>query len=383
MRIAILGCGTVGSGTAECLKENRYGIEIAAILDKRNIAEYASILTDDIEKIVCDKTIELVVETMGGISPAYEWTKKCLQSGKHVVTANKQLVSTYYEELNGLAVKSGVVYRYTPSVGGGIPWLYNLRRQKRLDTVTSIYGIVNGTTNYIIDSMERNNADFCEALADAQAAGYAEIDPSSDIDGIDSCRKCAISATEAFDLLVSPSDVDVFGIRNLRKVDVDFFKSIKRKCRLVMSAFIHNNIVRAYVEPCLINSSYLEYGVLTNNNLITMDCKNAGRLALFGQGAGKYPTGCAVAGDIVDIICGIKENSVCKAKAEVNNSLEKHRYYIRTTENVSCGVETEKIYSTDGNKIILTKPLSVKDMHEKAKEIITQDSGAFIAAYME
>lgn len=376
MKIAILGFGTVGSGTFEALSDKKLGIEVKRILDIRKPAGFEALLTKDIGDITNDDEISVVVETMGGIHPAYEFVTAALNAGKHVVTANKQLVEAYYDELNLKALQKGVCFKYTASVGGGIPWLLNLRRQSRLDTITAVYGIVNGTTNFILDAMETTGAEFSQALSQAQRMGYAEADPSSDIDGVDSARKCAISASVAFGCTVSEKDISVFGIRGITARDVEYYTHKSLVCRLIMTAFIHNGKVRAYVEPVLITRAMLESGVHDNFNMITMECKNAGRLTFYGQGAGKYPTGMAVAQDLTDIALGIFDTGTGKAvKASVDNSLELHKYYIRS-EYIPDDISVEH----GGDGIIITENISVSDMHRAAEKIYEKDKAAFIAA---
>ena len=187
MKIAIMGFGTVGSGAYEEAKIAG-GIEVVRILARHGREGYGhlnDIITADIEDIAGDPEIELVVESMGGIEPALEYVLKCLRAGKHVVTPNKNLISACYKELMDEASANGVKLRFTSAVGGGIPWLYNLLRTKRADEIQKVRGIVNGTCNYILDAMYEKGADFGEMLKTAQELGYAERDPSADIDGID------------------------------------------------------------------------------------------------------------------------------------------------------------------------------------------------------
>lgn len=377
MKTAILGLGTVGGGTYEALSGT--DVTVCRILDRRKIKGFEKLLTENYDEIINDKGISIVAETMGGLHPAREFALRAMNAGKHFVTSNKLLVSHCFDELCEAAEKNGVCFRYTASVGGGIPWLFNLQRQCRLDTVTSVYGIVNGTTDFILDSMERYGAEFSESLAQAQRMGYAEADPSSDIDGLDSARKIAISGSVAFGETVDERDVAVFGIRNLRAKDVVYYTGMGLKCRLIATSFINNGKVRAYVEPILITSDMLEYGVRENFNLITMECKNAGRLSFYGQGAGKYPTGYAVANDILDIAGKLCETGKYKpVRASVDNSLEAHKYYIRS-EYIPPYVPKEVC---DGGMCI-TSRISVAEMHRISDEILQKDGEAFFAAIGE
>jgi homoserine dehydrogenase len=209
MKIAIMGFGTVGSGAYESARAEG-GIEVVKILDRyvrKGYEHLSDIFTSNIDDITGDPEIELVVESMGGTGVAREFVLKCLKAGKHVVTPNKNLISACYEELMNEAEANGVMLRFTPAVGGGIPWLYNLLRTKRCDEVLQVRGIVNGTCNYILDAMYDKGADFSEMLKTAQELGYAEADPSSDIEGTDTLRKTVISANLAFDAAIKEADV--------------------------------------------------------------------------------------------------------------------------------------------------------------------------------
>lgn len=196
MNIALLGCGVVGGGVLE-IADKRADMAVKYVLVRRDKPELGEKAVKDINIILNDKEVDTVVEVMGGLSPAFEYVAAAMRAGKNVVTANKHLVAHYYKELVSLAAECGVAFRCTPAVGGGIPWLVNLERVKRLDSVQSFCGIMNGTTNFILDAMHTDGSDFSEVLAEAQKLGYAEADPSADIDGLDIqrqgrhiCKRC-------------------------------------------------------------------------------------------------------------------------------------------------------------------------------------------------
>ena len=192
MNIALLGCGVVGGGVLE-IAEKRADMSVRYVLVRRDKPELGEKAVNDINVILNDDEVDTVVEVMGGLLPAYEYVRAALRAGKNVVTANKHLVAHYYKELVELAEEHGAAFRCTPAVGGGIPWLVNLERVKRLDSVKSFCGIMNGTTNFILDAMHTDGSDFAEVLAQAQELGYAEADPSADIDGLDIQRKAVVS----------------------------------------------------------------------------------------------------------------------------------------------------------------------------------------------
>ena len=224
IQIAILGLGTVGTGVAKVVAENASQIErkLGEPLQLKTVlvrhfkdGPYRQLMTDDFSRIEEDDAVRVVVETIGGVEAAYEYTKRALNAGKHVVTANKQLVAEKGCELLVLAKKRGVNYLFEASVGGGIPVLHPLTQCMAANRIDEIYGILNGTSNYILTRMVRSGAFFTDALREAQTRGYAEADPTADVDGIDAGRKICILADLAFGRQVDPAEVPMEGIRHL------------------------------------------------------------------------------------------------------------------------------------------------------------------------
>ena len=351
MKIAILGFGTVGSGVYETIQRYNTGLQVKRILDIAVREGYEDIMTTDIDDILGDPEIEAVVEVMGGVNPAHRFVSAALNAGKSVVSANKQLISSYFTELTLLADANGKKLRYTAAAGGGIPWLYNLRRARRCDDIQEISGIINGTTNYILDSMHRDrDASFEAALASAQRLGYAEADPSADIDGHDIQRKLAISANIAFNTIIGEAQVSTYGIRDITREDVDYFLENGYVCKLLACAAKVDGGLCAYVEPMLIRPGMPEAAVPANYNMVTLVGETVGRLSFFGQGAGKDPTGNAVVQDLLDIMIGEGELQVPTDSVPVLNGKAAHRYYVRTREGST-----------------ITEPVSVQHMHERAE----------------
>ncbi|MDR0928541.1 MAG: homoserine dehydrogenase, partial [Oscillospiraceae bacterium] len=235
MNIAIIGYGVVGGGVHALLADGRLGIHVKRVLDIRPLPELGALLTDNIADILFNPEIDCVVETMGGMHPALSYATMALRSGKHLVTSNKELISNALMPLLEGAALHNAQLRFGASVGGGVPWLHNLLRQKRGDTLLSIEGVVNGTTNYILDAMTHGMT-FEAALAEAQRLGYAEADASADLNGIDAQRKCAISAALAFDTIVEPGDVPTLGIAGVQKADMARFAAKGLTCKLLMYA---------------------------------------------------------------------------------------------------------------------------------------------------
>ena len=377
MKIALLGCGVVGGGVLE-IADKRSDMSVKYVLVRRDKPELGERAVKDINVILNDEEIDTVVEVMGGLSPAFEYVSAALRAGKNVVTANKHLVAHYYKELTELAAEKGAALRCTPAVGGGIPWLVNLDRVKRLDAVQSFCGIMNGTTNFILDAMHTNGSDFSEVLAEAQRLGYAEADPSADIDGLDIQRKAVISANVAFDACLSEDDVPVFGIRSILACDIAAAESRERICKmLAFGEKSASGAVSCYVEPCFVPVGELEAAVSTNRNVISFVTELTGKESFYGQGAGRYPTAYNAVADCLDIMNGVKSfYTPLVREVPVDNGAAAHRYYVRFSgrDEFLSSVESEKC-----GEGIVTMPVPVAKMHAWAAKAKEADPGVFIA----
>ena len=376
MKIGLLGFGVVGRGVYDILAD-REDVSVGKILCRRDLGALSAPTTRDMADIVNDPEIDAVVEVMGGLHPAYEYVEAALKAGKHVVTSNKHLLCHYYRELTALAKAHGVTLRGTAAVGGGIPWLTNLEKASRADRIRKVSGIMNGTTNYIMDAMNKSDVDFGEVLRQAQELGYAEADPSADIDGWDIQRKLIISAGVAFGVCLKEEDVPVFGIRNVNAGDIRRFKAHGRTCKLIASAEKLSDSVAAYVEPTLLTADALEAAVPANFNLISFDAEYAGKQSFFGQGAGRYPTAYNVVQDLLDIAGG-KQGFYTDEfiAAETNNAGALHPYYVRTAAKLP---ELEAVVREDWDGAVITLPVSVAQMHSLLGKMLEQDPQSFIA----
>ena len=393
MRIALLGCGTVGSGVVEIIEQmNAKGnktLTIAKILvkEKKDIVNPA--MTCDFNDILKDDSIDTVIEVMGGYHPAYEYILASLKAHKHVVTANKAVVAHYFEEFMKAAKENQVNLMIEATTGGGIPWIKGILRAKRFNEISEVKGIFNGTTNFILDNMHRNNVEFDEILTKAQNLGYAEADPSADIDGFDIQRKCQISANLAFNTLIHEEAIDRFGIRSITKEDVEVFKKRHLVCKLMAVAKRFGDEIVAYVEPTLYHETNLMANVESNFNIACLIGDYIGELKFYGQGAGKLPTADAIIQDCFDLESG--EANLYKVIFDqhlaVNNELELHHYYLRIKEDIA-----EESYLKDisisnetmnENNVYYTKRISVKEMHELAKRLVASDDKLFFAALQD
>lgn len=376
MNIGLLGCGVVGGGILDFCA-GREDLTVTKVLVRRPRPDLGALAVTDIADIVNDEAIGIVAEVMGGLHPAYEYICAALKAGKHVVTANKAVISAYYPELTGLARECGVSLRCTAAVGGGIPWLTNLERCKRLDSICELGGIMNGTTNFIMDAMHASPVSFPEILKQAQELGYAETDPSADIDGDDVRRKLTISANIAFDALVQEEDIPMFGIRTVTDGDIRAFKAHGFVCKLLATAKAAEGGVCAFIEPTLVDSHDLEASVPKNFNLITYCGEKVGRHSFFGQGAGRYPTAFNAVEDCLDIVAG-KPGFYTQAMkpAPVVCGGEAHPYYVRT----ACpDAFLQSVTVEQWGDGVVTACVSVEEMLRWGRAQLAKDPGCFLA----
>ncbi len=334
INIAILGFGTVGSGVYEIVRQNgenlkkkiNNDIDIKYILDIRDFSSHpeSKLFVKDFDIIANDPEVDIVVEVIGGLSPAYDFTKAALAAGKHVVTSNKELVATHGTELFELAEKNGVNYMFEASVGGGIPLIRPLMQCLAANNITEIYGILNGTTNYILTQMIKKNKSFEDALSDAQAMGYAERNPAADIEGHDACRKICILASLAFGRHIDCDNIYTEGITKISLDDVKYADALGCVIKLIGYACTYGkDKVFARVSPMLVPVSSPLAGVDDVFNAILVNGNFVGEVMFYGRGAGKLPTASAVMADVIDIA---KDVSVQKRmtwkKAETDIALD-------------------------------------------------------------
>lgn len=308
MKLAILGYGTIGSGVAEVLRSNKdqitgkvgEPIELKYVLDIRDsIPEDNDKLVHDFSIIENDPEVDIVVETMGGIHPAYEFVKAALEKGKHCVTSNKALVDAMGSKLIGIARDHKCNFYFEASVGGGIPVIRTIHHNYAGEKLTEITGILNGTTNYILTEMREKGAGFDETLAEAQRLGYAERDPSADIDGFDTSRKTAILLSMASGSRCRHEDIFTEGIRGISRIDFQYAKEMGMTIKLLGSVEAKEDRYFAFVVPMMIAKSDPLFAVdgVFNGIRIVGNC--LGTTMLYGMGAGKLPTASAVVSDII------------------------------------------------------------------------------------
>ncbi|WP_298836940.1 homoserine dehydrogenase [Clostridium sp.] len=384
IKIAILGFGNVGTGVWKILQENRkeimkrsnYDIEVAKILvsdinKKREIELPKGILTNNIDDIINDESIKIVVELIGGSGEAKEYMIRAMRAKKHIVTANKLVIANWGEELFKIAEEENVLFYYEASVAGGIPIIREINESLTANRIEQIIGIINGTTNYILSKMTNDGISFEEALKEAQDKGYAEAEPTSDVDGFDAVYKLAIMASLAFGTKVDHDCIYREGIRNISAVDIEYAQKFGYTIKLLAIAKEKNNKLELRVHPTLIPSNHPMANVNDVFNAILIKGNAVGELMLYGKGAGDLPTGSAVVGDIISILRNNVKPSDIKAISgeedfkEVKNSEENEsEFYIRLNVKDMAGVlgDTAKIFGKNNVSITsLTQDVVHKD----------------------
>ena len=334
--IAILGHGVVGSGVAEVLLNNEKGItakagdtiRVTRILDLRSFPDlpYADLFTTNFDDILNDENIRIVVETMGGLHPAYDFVKASLLAGKHVVTSNKELVAAKGDELLAIAKEHNLNFMFEASVGGGIPIIRPLDQCLAANEVFEVAGILNGTTNFMLTKMIHEGMSFDGALALAQKLGYAERDPSADVEGHDACRKICILASLAFGKHVYPDEVQTEGITTITKEDVQYAAACGGVIKLVGRAIrTEDNHLFCQVAPMILPKDNLLADVDDVFNGIMVRGDSVGDVVFVGRGAGKLPTASAVVADVIDEVKHLKERKNIYWSANEKGHVRDHR----------------------------------------------------------
>ncbi len=356
--IALLGMGVVGGGVADVINRKRAHlkdmvgcpIELRGVLvrdiNKPRATELPrGLITTDVDDILSNPDIDIVVEVMGGQYPAFDYILKSISLGKHIVTANKEVMARHGPDILTLSRKKGVQTLFEASVAGGTPIIAPLLRDLVANEVVTIHGIINGTTNYILTSMSQNGADFGETLAEAQSLGYAESDPTNDVEGIDAAYKLAILATLGFRARVRDTDVFHEGITRLRTRDFQYASELGYAIKLLGIATSDNGAIQARVHPVFVREDAMIAKVDGVLNAVEIQTDLAGKLLFHGAGAGSMPTTSAVIADIVDIARNIAGNVVAPPIGELSEDTRVQpiselntRYYVRLTATDRPGV---------------------------------------------
>lgn len=327
IHVGIIGFGTVGQGLAKALLEQQQGLvkktgilftlaRVADIAVTTLPDEYGGVaLSQDANDIITDPEIDIVVELIGGMEPAKSFILQAIENKKHVITANKALLSVHGKEIFQAAAEHNVEVGFEASVGGGIPVIKALKEGLVANKINYIKGIMNGTANYILSRMTDHGTPFKEVLAEAQRLGFAEADPTYDVEGIDTAHKLAILMTIAYGLSVHLDDIAVEGISSIEPVDIEFAKQFGYRIKLLAISRNHGNHVEARVHPTMVPEDHMLATINGAFNGIQFQGDTVGDVLLYGQGAGMMPTGSAVAADVVDIGRNIANDAVNRVPA--------------------------------------------------------------------
>lgn len=389
IQVAVMGYGTVGSGVVEVIEKNKEEINkksnealnIKYILDLRDFPgdPYEDKIVHDVEVILNDPEVQIICETMGGLKPAYEFTKRALMSGKSVCTSNKELVATHGPELIQIAHEHTCNYLFEASVGGGIPIIRPLNYSLTAEKIDAISGILNGTTNYILTKMEREGAAFEEVLKEAQEKGYAERNPEADIEGYDACRKIAILSSLMCGKNVRYQDIYTEGITKITADDFKYAKVMDCTIKLLGLAKEENGGLYAMVSPFLISKNHPLSMVNDVFNAVCVHGNMLGDSMYYGRGAGKLPTASAVVSDVVDCARHIGKIITCFWDAEdvkLTNVDEVERAFFVRVEKAKeqeakelFGDVKEITAGVDGEFAFVTGRMSEKEFNEKAEKV--------------
>ena len=367
IQVAIMGYGTIGSGVAEVLEQNRekiaeaVGEEVALkyVLDLRDFPDspVADKIIHDFKVIEEDPEVSIVVETMGGLNPSYPFVKACLLAGKNVTTSNKALVAAYGTELLEIAREKSVNFMFEASVGGGIPIIRPLYRCLNGEEIEEITGILNGTTNYILTKMDKCGATFESALKEAQDLGYAERNPEADVEGHDTCRKIAILTAMATGHEVNYEDIYTEGITKITDVDFRYAEKMGASVKLFGTSQIDGDKVHAWVAPVMIGKDHPLYMVSDVFNGILVEGNMLGTSMYYGSGAGKLPTASAVVADIIEEAQNLKSNVRLgwdAKRLEIEPMLSsRHRYFVRVAGTLADKEKTVEEAFGKVEKIVL------------------------------
>lgn len=389
IQVAVMGYGTVGSGVVEVIEKNKEeinkksgeDINIKYILDLRDFPEdpYADKVVHDVELILNDPEVKIICETMGGLKPAYDFTKRALQAGKSVCTSNKELVAVHGPELIKVAHENKCNYLFEASVGGGIPIIRPLNYSLTAERIDGITGILNGTTNYILSKMEKEGADFEEVLKEAQEKGYAERNPEADVEGYDACRKIAILSSLMCGKNVKYEDIYTEGITKITSTDFVYAHAMGKTIKLLAQSKEVDGKFYAMVSPFMISKQHPLYMVNDVFNAVCVHGNMLGDSMYYGRGAGKLPTASAVVSDVVDcarhigkvIMCFWDDQDVELTGIEqasrrffVRVEEEKERKALQVFESVSV-IEAD----VPGEFAFVTDQMTEKEFNDKAKEV--------------
>lgn len=389
IKIAILGYGTIGSGVVEVLHTNKESIakragdeiEVKYILDLRDFPgdPMADKVVHDYDIIANDDEVQVVVEAMGGVEPAYTFVKRALLAGKNVTTSNKALVAKHGAELLAIAKENDINFLFEASVGGGIPIIRPLNSSLTADEIEEITGILNGTTNYMLSKMTFEGLEFDDVLKDAQSRGYAEADPTADIEGYDACRKIAILTSLVCGQQVDFEEIYTEGITKITATDIKYAKAMGRIIKLLATSKKVGDSYYAMVAPFMLSQQHPLFSVNDVFNAIFVHGNVLGDAMFYGSGAGKLPTASAVVADIVDIAKHLHRNIMISWSSKKLDLIDckkaESRFFVRATDSEEAvksifdDVEFIKVPEITGEVGFLTGAMSEAEFENKSAEL--------------
>ena len=389
IQVGLLGCGTVGSGVVELLRDNegtiakRTGkqVKLKKVLDKDTEKCLAlgldkNMIAKDFNELVNDEEIDIIVELIGGIEPAFGFIIEAMEKGKHIVTANKDLIAVKGQEIFAVAEKNQVDFYFEASVAGGIPIIYPLKQSLAANDIIEVIGILNGTTNYILTKMTKEGLDFADVLKEAQELGYAEADPTADVEGLDAARKIAILSSIAFNSRVTLDDVYVEGITAITAADIKYAQELGYVIKLLAIAKQENHVIQTKVHPAFIPTNHPLAVVDDVFNAVFVKGDAVDEVMHYGRGAGKMPTASAVVGDIIDIgrniIIGANGRIGCtcyEEKKVLNINEMSAQFYLRMMVKDRPGV-LASIAGVFGNNNVSLETVLQKEATDDMAELI-------------
>ena len=389
INVAILGYGTIGSGVAQIIDDNNAllekrigdGIAVKRILDLRDFPgdKNESKLTKNVDDIVNDAEIDIVVECMGGVEPAHTFVKNSLLAGKSVTTSNKALVAVYGIELISIAREKNINFMFEASVGGGIPIIRPILSCLTAEDILEITGILNGTTNFMMTKMSDEGSEYADVLKEAQALGYAEADPTADVEGHDACRKIAILTSLVCGQQVDFEEIHTEGISKITATDIKYAKAMGRAIKLLATSRKQGDSYYAYVAPMLLEKTHPLYNVNDVFNAVFVNGNMLGDAMFYGSGAGKLPTASAVVADVVEMGRHLHDNIYVEWKPEklelADYKASEKRFFVRTTADEAAArsafgdIELVKAEGVSGEIGFITGVMSETEYERKAQAL--------------
>lgn len=399
INIALLGLGTVGTGVAEILGKrhvelkastgqdiNLKKILVQDVSKKRNINLTEGVIITDFDEILNDKDIDIIIEVTGNVELSYKYIIEGLKADKHIVTANKAVVSKYLEEFSSLAAKNNLAFLYEASVGGGIPIIKPLKEQLFLNELSEVQGILNGTCNYILTRMVNEGKNYDEVLKIAQKLGYAEADPTADVEGHDTLRKLRILGSLALQGQILEEDILLCGISTITSFDIELIKMLNSTVKLIAEAKLFEDGFTAVVQPTIVSNSNYFANVDMAYNSVAFKGDNIGELKYYGSGAGGLPTANAILSDVLDIIMDtFRKGNPLGDKQLINlNSKIRGEYYLRISDTNGKIIHTlkgiaKKVLTIGSITAIITNEMELADINELLSSLEVQKMRYFLA----